>query len=290
MFILAAGGIENARLLLSSNGSNPRGIGNDHDVVGRYFMEHLFIDVPCGGRRVQEDLGFYSSDGLSACNATVWGQIALAEDVMQRERLPGSSLWFPRTSPLTLGRGLWGRARDLVLGREHLQDVAAEIRNAAVDLTEAIAMRSRTVAGGGLRICLEQTPDPQSRIRLVPQCDRFGQRRVAIDFRLTDVDRHARAMKIAAEELGLDARQVVERMLLRVRAGRFGFFWHHLGATRMHRDPEQGVVDADCRVHGVSNLFVAGGPVFPTGGTAPPTLTIVALALRLAEHIGRRGV
>jgi choline dehydrogenase-like flavoprotein len=53
----------------------------------------------------------------------------------------------------------------------------------------------------------------------------------------------------------------------------------------MHSDPAQGVVDADCRVHGVANLFVAGSSVFPTGGTAPPTLTIVALALRLADHL-----
>ena len=55
----------------------------------------------------------------------------------------------------------------------------------------------------------------------------------------------------------------------------------------MDEDPTQGVVDADCRVHGISNLFVAGSSVFPTGGTAPPTLTIVALALRLADHITR---
>jgi choline dehydrogenase-like flavoprotein len=61
----------------------------------------------------------------------------------------------------------------------------------------------------------------------------------------------------------------------------------HMGTTRMHPDPEQGVVDADCRVHSVENLYVAGSAVFPTGGVAPPTLTIVALALRLADHLVR---
>ena len=68
-------------------------------------------------------------------------------------------------------------------------------------------------------------------------------------------------------------------------AGQGGFFSHHMGTTRISDDPVQGVVDANCRVHGVSNLFVAGSSVFPTGGTAPPTLTIVALALRLADHL-----
>jgi choline dehydrogenase-like flavoprotein len=61
--------------------------------------------------------------------------------------------------------------------------------------------------------------------------------------------------------------------------------WHHMGTTRMHRDPKQGVVDENSRIHGIENLFVAGPSVFPTGGYANPSLTIVALALRLADHI-----
>ena len=60
-----------------------------------------------------------------------------------------------------------------------------------------------------------------------------------------------------------------------------------MGTTRMHVDPAQGVVDADCRVHGIENLFIAGSSVFPTGGYANPTLTIVALAVRLADHLAQ---
>jgi choline dehydrogenase-like flavoprotein len=60
---------------------------------------------------------------------------------------------------------------------------------------------------------------------------------------------------------------------------------HHLGTTRMHRDPRRGVVDPDGRVHGTANVFVVGSSVFPTGGYANPTLTVVALALRLADHL-----
>jgi choline dehydrogenase-like flavoprotein len=61
--------------------------------------------------------------------------------------------------------------------------------------------------------------------------------------------------------------------------------WHHMGTTRMHAEPSQGVVDADCRVHGIDNLYIAGSSVFTTSGFANPTLTIVALAIRLADHI-----
>ena len=61
--------------------------------------------------------------------------------------------------------------------------------------------------------------------------------------------------------------------------------WHHMGTTRMHRDPDQGVVDPDCRVHDLSNLFIAGSSVFPTAGRNVPTLTLVALAIRLGDHL-----
>jgi choline dehydrogenase-like flavoprotein len=61
-----------------------------------------------------------------------------------------------------------------------------------------------------------------------------------------------------------------------------------MGTTRMHDDPKQGVVDRNCRVHGIDNLFVAGSSVFPTGGAANPTLTLLALTLRLADHLRPR--
>jgi len=62
---------------------------------------------------------------------------------------------------------------------------------------------------------------------------------------------------------------------------------HHMGTTRMHAAPRHGVVDENCRVHGTANLFVTGSSVFPSGGYANPTLTIVALAARLGDHLKR---
>ena len=67
-----------------------------------------------------------------------------------------------------------------------------------------------------------------------------------------------------------------------------GISWHHMGTTRMSSSPHRGVVDPDCRVHGIDNLSVAGSSVFPTASSGSPTLTIVALALRLAQHLERQ--
>jgi choline dehydrogenase-like flavoprotein len=121
--------------------------------------------------------------------------------------------------------------------------------------------------------------------------DDLGQRRIVLDWRLNGIDK--KSLRRAHELLGIE--------LGRAGLGRFrveldeALEWpehlaggsHHMGTTRMHRDPKQGVVDANCRVHSLSNLYVSGSSVFPTVGYSNPTLTIVALALRLADHLRR---
>jgi choline dehydrogenase-like flavoprotein len=141
---------------------------------------------------------------------------------------------------------------------------------------------------------LEQAPNPDSRIRLSADRDHLGVRRVELDWRLTPLDRFSmvRALEILGAELG---RADLGRLQITLPADdadgwpealRGG--WHHIGTTRMSDDPAQGVVDRDCRVHGVANLFVAGSSVFPTSGSGTPTLALVALALRLADHVAAR--
>jgi choline dehydrogenase-like flavoprotein len=118
--------------------------------------------------------------------------------------------------------------------------------------------------------------------------DAFGLPRVRLDWRVAEEDRAS----IRASQ------EVVDAALQHSGLGRFEFMlgdeyppvlfegnYHHLGTTRMHVDPKQGVVDADCRVHSIRNLYVAGSSVFPTFGSSNPTLTVVALALRLADHL-----
>ena len=296
MFVLAAGGVENPRILLCSDDADRNGLANAHDLVGRFFMEHWYLDIPLGRWGAAEDLVFYG--GRQPVGAsTVWGQIVLSEELMRKERLAGLSLWFPSTSPAPLSVCSTQRVMAILRGRARLTQPFTDIRLALSDPGEVarhvlskLSRRgeNRQPRGGySLRVQLEQTPNPENRIRLSPERDRHGEPRAELLLRLTDEDwrSHAKSLRIAAAELGLNGRRLTRQIRLMLRAGRNGFFWHHTGTTRMHGDPARGVVDADCRVHGVSNLFVAGSSIFPTGGTAPPTLTIVALALRLAEHL-----
>jgi choline dehydrogenase-like flavoprotein len=136
----------------------------------------------------------------------------------------------------------------------------------------------------------EQAPDPDSRIVLADGRDRLGRQEVRLDWRVSDLDLWTirRATEVLAREVqraGLGQVQIRldGQQWQRSPALRGGF--HHMGTTRMHSSPAQGVTDADGRVHGVANLFVASSAVFPTAGYANPTLTIVALAIRLADHI-----
>ena len=138
----------------------------------------------------------------------------------------------------------------------------------------------------------EQVPNPQSRVTLGTERDVFGQRKVQLNWQLTP---HDIASVVRTQE-------IVGAALERAGWGRFHreLFdcspppdthggYHHMGTTRMHDDPRQGVVDANGRIHGIANTYVAGPSVFPTGGYANPVLTIVALTLRLADHLKQNG-
>ena len=136
---------------------------------------------------------------------------------------------------------------------------------------------------------LEQAPNPENRVLLGDTLDRFGQRRVELRWSWSDVDLHSisRAQKILKEEFEQQrlGSFIGQHELEGSERPRFSSPHHHIGTTRMHEDPRQGVVDGNCRVHGLSNLYLAGSSVFPTGGFANPTLTIIALAVRLSYHL-----
>jgi choline dehydrogenase-like flavoprotein len=137
-----------------------------------------------------------------------------------------------------------------------------------------------------LLLNLEQAPDPDNRVTLGPGRDALGLPRSHVIWRWREDDQRSldQARRILARDL---ERSGVGRIVPIAGTTLDPNAHHHLGGTRMHRDPRQGVVDENCRVHATANLFVAGSSVFPTGGFANPTLTIVALALRLADHLER---
>jgi choline dehydrogenase-like flavoprotein len=297
-FVLAGGAIENARLLLCSDAVQAAGLGNEHDLVGRFFMEHPWVELPLEATGVPGDIRFHSGSAAPqpAGSAMVWGQLHLAAPFLRAERLIGIGVSFRPSAMDAPSVISAARLKDALLRRESVEHPTRELRNVlwGIDdigrhLARRIRPRAAPRAGalGTLRLELEQTPDPANRVRIASERDDLGQRRALLEYRFSRADRrnHARALPIIAAELGLDGRRLGRRFAQALAGDQVGFYWHHMGTTRMHADPRCGVVDAQCRVHGVANLFVAGSSVFPTGGASGPTLTIVALALRLADRL-----
>jgi choline dehydrogenase-like flavoprotein len=305
LFVLAAGGIENARLLLLSGAEAEGGLGNSHGLVGRFFTEHGFINtgwfIPADPARAI-DFYFPCTARVGGRFCTVRGAFSLAPGVLRRERLLNCAMFFrPRShahaafdSP---GVGalldLWEQWRGRAVpgpALKHFQAILRDIDRVAV----AVLYKLLACKGGqprlSLRTFFECAPNAESRVTLAPEKDVLGRRRARVDWRLNDID--IRSVKRAHELLDAALRDA-RLGRLKVALGEEPARWfaavetgkHQMGTTRMHSDPAQGVVDAQCRVYGVENLYVAGSSIFPTVGYANPTLTIVALALRLADHL-----
>jgi choline dehydrogenase-like flavoprotein len=140
---------------------------------------------------------------------------------------------------------------------------------------------------------MEQEPRAASRVSLSDRRDPLGYRLARLSWSLSDRDRASVRTLHATLARELRARGIgtLRSPLLDGSAGEWpvtGDAAHHMGATRMGSDPKTSVVDRDCRVHGVDNLYIAGSSVFPTAGAANPTLTIVALAAKLGRHVRAR--
>jgi choline dehydrogenase-like flavoprotein len=326
-YVLAAGGIENARLLLLSDSVSPDGLGNAHGLVGRYFMDH-----PSG------KLGVVATDDPDALTrpyerhigkdpAPVSSEIALSAQAQRDHRmLAGRVHPFPIEGKIPFGvralrefrAALKPPVRDEAerleirmceimrngpmlatatpAGTPNLGMLALRVGLGTGDIVRAFAKKLAdrpTVRSNHVELIgyFEQAPNSDSRIMLGSDTDALGLRKVSVDWQLSAIDRHT--IRTAARLFG--------EQLARACNGRFEPEpWvhaeddaplpvhgtaHHLGTTRMATRAEEGVVDRDCRVHGMSNLHVAGSSVFPTGGWAFPTFTIVALSLRLAAQL-----
>jgi choline dehydrogenase-like flavoprotein len=172
----------------------------------------------------------------------------------------------------------------------HLRNVIADIDEVAIHAYRKLLDKDYSRGVFKLYNRTEQAPNPESRVTIYDERDRLGVNRVRLNWNLQPIDKRSirRAQEVIGQELG---RAGLGR--LQAELDDDDTTWppgltggnHHMGTTRMSTDPKQGVVDENCRVHGISNLFIAGSSVFSTSGHANPTLTIVALAVRLADHI-----
>ena len=306
-YVLAAGGIENPRIMLASNSVIHRGIGNAYDMVGRYFMEHPHAR---GGRIVgKAEWRWLSAFAKRRVNGIeISPSITPAESLQRREGLLNSALTVAvrqpaggsyslakraylhvkhRTAPTRTGRSMWKATKQLVRGYTGLTGpLHPWMMKRLNGLDLALVIRA------------EQAPNPESRVLLTGEKDALGMPRAALDWKLSAIDVDSVSGLVAAlgresQRLGLgkvepanwlcdpDKRWVSDEL---VSAHPIGGF-HHMGTTRMSADPRRGVTDGWGRVHGLPNLHIAGSSLFPTGGWANPTLTILALALRTADRI-----
>lgn len=296
-YVLAAGGIENARLLLTSNRVQKAGLGNGNDLVGRYFMDHadVFNAATVLFNDAYPALAFYNPHTVRGQN--VQGFLFASADAARREGLPPFCIGIQAGSmpdKELAKKSLLAVYHSIAEGHVpehlgfHLVQMARGVEWAADDIYNRLR-RNRPRVFSTIYSC-GAPPDRDSRVTLSDATDALGVRRVRLDWRLpSDFEQSMqRAHEILGEELG---RAGLGR--LRINSAETGpspmqsieNAHHHMGTTRMDRSPSQGVVDENCRVHGIANLFVAGSSVFPTYSFDNPTMTIVALALRLSDHL-----
>ncbi|BAQ68615.1 GMC oxidoreductase [Rhodovulum sulfidophilum] len=286
-FVLAAGGIEIPRMLLVANGQRPAGLGNENDLVGRYFQEHLMFKSGLLLPRDPADvLPLYLSEVPYGDIAVRCHLVLTAEAVRARRIGKFRSEFY--SLPLRL-RDL----RALRSGRIDAADIAGLVSD---PFGTARAYRCGSNARHdtyGLFNNIEQRPNPASRVSLRADKDAYGRPQAQLDWQITrqDHDCILAAHQVIAQEAG---RIGFGRMRIEIDPEPEVFLdgvgggGHHMGTVRMAEDPRRGVTDGDGRLHSVENLYVAGSALFPTGGYPNPTLTITAMAFRLSDHLKAR--
>ena len=303
--VLAAGAVENARMLMLANAANGRRFGDNGGLLGKCYLDHptagagfVHFSEPVTNRA-------YWATGLTAeGNIPVRYLWRLSEDVLHAENLVNAQFFLipfsddaearqRRSEARRADRALrniakWavGRPdRGFALSQEYCAFITNADSFAAETWTQAVhGERTDRVL---LKFESEELPSPHNRITLSDARDAFGQPLPVLHWAPGETER----------ESMLRTATLIGQMCGKHGLGRFEFedfdrpfwgtttSWHQLGTTRMAVSSREGVVDPNARVHGTRNLFVAGGSVMPTGGRANPTLTIVALAIRLGDHL-----
>jgi choline dehydrogenase-like flavoprotein len=320
--ILATGGIETTRLLLASNDVAKNGIGNEHDIVGRYYQCHIAGNLgklTVRGAPSNVRHGYEVSPEGIYCRR----RFALTADTQKKIGAGNmvARLHFPKIvdpshkigvlSGLFLAKNFisYEYGKRLKDGQASLGIYLKHLANIILDPIDTIKflyhwITRRTLAKRKFpsvilnnksnqftfEIHSEQYPNPDSRLTLTDETDALGMRKIRIDWQYLpeDILSVRRSLKLFISEINGSGLATFEfnDQLLEEDLTRFGAYGgHHIGTARMGNDPESSVVDANCKVHTVDNLFIASAAVFTTSSQANPTLTIAALSLRLADHI-----
>ena len=264
--VLALGAVESARLLLASQDVASTGVGNGNDLVGRFFADHPIPRDTATLVSFAGDIAGYYFNPYDLSGALVRPAFAPRDDFKRSAQVLGSLTTVESLVELD------------ELGKASVVTTALAL---GVDASNA---KAYSIGCG-----LELEPDPERRLTLTGERDLLGMPRLKLSNHVSDSDfgRYRLTMRELGRQL-LAARSGMIRLNLKTRESWLSALdWgdHHLGTTRMHVDPKQGVVDANTRVHGLSNLYIAGSGVFPTYSASNPTMNLVAMTLRLADHL-----
>lgn len=267
---LAMGAIENARLMLNSDSQVENGVGNNSDYVGRCFMEHFNVDLGrfAGNKKywqIGDSIGIYTKPEFSLNN-----------------KIGNSNITFRLDRAPEVGGGRSKPVRRFFRDNVCRSDSLTEFSRNFVDF--------HCPGDGTIGTMIEQAPNRDSRITLNSDKDSFGLRRVNLYWAMNDLDKRTvriTAMEAAKEFARLDYGrvQLADYILDEDEEIPGTHHCHHMGTTRMSANPEQGVVDKNCKVFGINNLYIAGSSVFSTSGGTNPTFPIVQMTHRLADHL-----
>jgi hypothetical protein len=284
-FLLATGGIETARLLLSMTRDRPAGLGNGHGLVGRFWQEHIWYPggVIALSDPPQGESFYFREHSLGGYR--VRAHIALTPKAEAEHGLPA---FRAELAPV----GLEYIKRSVQNGSIGLAEIQTLLRHSP-DVTANLLCGAAVTTGFYLKNYFQMLADPENRVRLSRDRDKFGRPLPSLDFR---VDENAHLALLNTQRLiGRDlAQRGVGRILIELsedpsrRLPGRSYGAHHIGTARMSESRSEGVTNADARVHETDNLYLAGSSIFPTCGWQNPTLTIVATSMKLADHLKLR--
>lgn len=304
-YIVCCGGIDTARLLLASDDVQPGGLGNARDLVGRFFQDHIQVQTAPVQERATDILRtlyqpFYWRGVAYVSKAAVSEQMQQRHGILNATAGATYESFTQKDSPVEsakrLIRGLLRNQWDFPV-RQNLQQVLSRPDDVAKAAYRRLVLKQpafRMEGDSYIGLQCECDPNPDSRVTLSTELDAIGMRKSRLNWQRSALVQRTISIvvrTIAEEFARLGIAETTPEDLARVEEGmetRIFDANHHMGTTRMGDSPNTGVVDLHCRVHGIDNLFVSSSSVFCTGGHSNPTFTILALALRLADHLKGR--
>ena len=266
--VLACGGLENARILLAQTRSIRTAFDNDN--IGRYFMEHphyincanLLLFGPHANSKLYNLPAQMKLGNITAC-----AFFQIGSEIREKLELPNAVFRVQRpNSPIKQYTRVSMTLKGLYNGDESNERTSR------------------------LAVMAEQIPNSASRISLSDKVDKYRMPKIRLDWQLTkdEIMKTSQSMRIFGLKLGQNGlgRLQVEDWFAKGKVdGHVNYGWHHMGATRMALTSQNGVVDTNCRMYDLDNLYIAGSSVFPTSGCANPTFTIMAMTIRLADYL-----